>query len=313
MLPVTVINTIMYASILILLCVGFSFTHMMEGFPNFSHTSYASIGTMFTYILVRLLGQNPYTAWPLAAILNGLVAVAIYLIIVAPMKRGGANGIHITFAMFALNYLIASLMAVFSFWVMKRYPFNTSGFLLRAYDFRFVGYPGILFTAPLICVILVFGLHLFLTRVKFGIAIRATAEDPKLSAGLGVNTFLVHLVTWFLVGAMAGVAGAALPLWQASGFGGDDELMMNVIAGSVLGGLDNIYGAILGGVFLAFTQRVLPSLLVNILGIWFAGYQSLTPIVVVVGVLTLEPRGLPGFAARIRKWLNSRKTRSHSA
>ncbi|MGD2201334.1 MAG: branched-chain amino acid ABC transporter permease [Candidatus Bathyarchaeota archaeon] len=309
MLPVTAINTIMYASILVLLCVGFSFTHMMEGFPNFSHTSYASIGTIFTFILVRLLGQNPYLAWPLSAILNGLVAVAIYLLVVIPMQRGGAKGITMTFAMFALNYVIAALMAVFSFWVMLNYDFHTSGFILRTYDFRFMGYPGILFTAPLTCILLVTGLHLFLTRIKFGIAIRATAEDPDLSSNLGVDTFKVHVAIWFMVGALAGIAGAAIPLWQATGFGGSDKLMMNVIAGSVLGGLDSIYGAIIGGIFLAFTQRVLPILMVQTFGNWVAGYQSLTPIVVIVTVLFFEPRGIYGFVRKTRGRLERRMAR----
>ena len=302
MLSVTVINTLMYASILVLLSIGFSFTHMMEKFPNFSHTSYASIGTMFTFILVRILDQNPYIAWPIAAILNGIVAIAIYLIIVVPMQRHGATGIHITFAMYALNYLIAAIMAIFSFWVMKNFDFRTAGFMIRQYDFSFLGYPGIVFTAPLTCVILVTSLHIFLTRNKFGIAIRATAEYPYLSSSLGVDTFKVHIVTWFLVGAMAGVAGAALPLWEVTGFGGNDELMINVIAGSVLGGLDNIYGAIIGGAFLAFTQRILPSILILTFGQWIAGYQSLTPIIVVVSILTIEPRGILGIISRLKDW-----------
>jgi branched-subunit amino acid ABC-type transport system permease component len=62
MLSATTIGTVIYASMLILLCVGFSFTHMMEKFPNFAHISYANIGTLFTYTLVRLMGWNPYAS-----------------------------------------------------------------------------------------------------------------------------------------------------------------------------------------------------------------------------------------------------------
>jgi branched-subunit amino acid ABC-type transport system permease component len=149
MLSATTIGTVIYASMLILLCVGFSFTHMMEKFPNFAHISYANIGTLFTYTLVRLMGWNPYASWPVAALFNGLTAVGIYLLIVRPMKTRGANQIHITFAMFALVYLLRSLMLVYSFWIMKAFGFYSGWFLLKNYDFTINGLPAIFFAAPL--------------------------------------------------------------------------------------------------------------------------------------------------------------------
>lgn len=294
MLTVTAIGSIMYASILILLCIGFSFTHMMEKFPNFAHTSYASIGTIFTFAMVRIGGYNPYFAWPIASLASGLISVILYIIIVRPMQRRGTSRIHITFALFALSYVINSTLAVFSYWVMVTQGYRTEGFILRRYDFALMGLPGILFMAPVTCISLVILLHLFLTKSKFGIAIRATAEDPHLATTLGVNILHVHITSWFLTGAMAGLAGAVLPLWQATGFSGSDTLMMNVIAGSVLGGLNNIYGAIIGGLALAFTQRILPGVLIRIFGIWIAGYQSLFPLLIIIAILFIEPEGILG-------------------
>ncbi|MFB0557687.1 MAG: branched-chain amino acid ABC transporter permease [Candidatus Bathyarchaeia archaeon] len=294
MLTPIVIGTIMYASMLVLLCIGFTFTHMIEKFPNFAHTSYASIGTLFAYNFVRLWGYNPYAAWPFAALLGGFFGVALYVLIVLPMQKIGTSGIHITFAMFALTYVINAVLAVFSYWVMIKYGFRTGRFMLKTYDFTFNGLPGILFMAPVTSIALVTLLHLFLTRSKFGVAIRATIEDPELASGLGVNTFRVHIASWFLTGAIAGLAGAALPLWQPTSLSGSDQLMMSVIAGSVLGGLDNIYGAIVGGVAFAYAQRILPGVLIRAFGIWIAGYEPLVPVLVITIVLWLEPRGITG-------------------
>ena len=89
MLSATAIGFILYVSMLVLLCTGFTFTHMMEGFPNLAHTSFATIGTMWAYHTVRLWGLNPYLAWPSAALLNGLVGVAIYLTVVRPISARG--------------------------------------------------------------------------------------------------------------------------------------------------------------------------------------------------------------------------------
>lgn len=307
MLSVTAIGTIMYASILVLLCIGFSFTHMMEKLPNFAHISYAYIGTLFAYVLVRLGGWNPYASWPVAALFNGLTAVGIYLLIVRPMQRRGANGIHITFALFALTYLLRSLMLVFSFWILKTYGFASGWFILRTYDFEYNGLPGILYVAPITSVALFVLLHFFLTRTKFGIAIRATAEAPQLASSLGVDIPRAHLATWFMTGAMAGLAGAALPLWQPMDLSNSDDLMINVVAGSVLGGLDNVYGAIIGGITLALTQRVLPVVLARAFGPWIAGYQTLVPIIVIFVVLIVEPLGVVGMLSRLSRWIERKR------
>jgi branched-chain amino acid transport system permease protein len=294
MLSITAINGIMYASILILLCIGFSFTHLMEKFPNLTHTSFATIGTMIAYALSRLQGLNPYLSWPIAALLTGLVSVVLYLLVVRPIQRSGGGGIQITFAMFALTYIINSVLATFSFWVMVTQDFPSYGFVLRHLDFSINGLPGALFTVPLICIVLVTLLHLFLRRSKYGIAIRATADDPNLAVSLGINVFHIHLASWFMTGALAGLAGAALPLWQPTSLEGSDRLMINVIAGSVLGGLDNIYGAIIGGLFLSFTQMVLPTLLMRAVGTWIGAYISLVPLLIIITVLFIEPQGLTG-------------------
>jgi branched-chain amino acid transport system permease protein len=124
-----------------------------------------------------------------------IYGVGIYLLIVHPMQRRGANSIHITFVLFTLTYLLRSLMRMFSFGILKTYGFASGWFALRTYDFEYNGLPGILYVAPITSIVLFVLLHFFLTRTKFGIAIRATAEDHQLASGLGVNTPLAHLDT----------------------------------------------------------------------------------------------------------------------
>ena len=51
-----IVSVALNVSILVMLCIGFTFTYMMEKFPNFAHTSFASLGTICTYYLVRFFG-----------------------------------------------------------------------------------------------------------------------------------------------------------------------------------------------------------------------------------------------------------------
>ena len=285
----------LYASMMILLSIGFTLTHMMERFPNFAHTSYATIGTAVVFTFTRILGFNPYLSWPFAAILSGLVGIVLFILVVRPLQQLGASMIKLTFVMISLSYLINSTLAMFSFWVLRTFRFRTASFMLRGYDFQFLGLPGITFVAPITSLVLVIVLHFFLTRTRFGIAMRATVENPTLASSPGVNIFHVHLASWFLTGALAGIAGAAIPMWQPTSVSGSDPLMMTVIAGSVLGGLDDIYGAIIGGFTLAFSQVILPSLFIRFLGIWVAGYTSLFPMIIIFSILWFKPEGITSF------------------
>ena len=282
----------LYASMMVILSIGFTLTHMIEKFPNFAHTSVATVGTVVVFTFTRIMGFNPYFAWPFAAILSGLVGIVLFILVVRPLQQIGTSRIKLTFVIIALSYLINSTLAMFSWWVLITFRFSTASFMLRGYDFQFLGLPGITFVAPVTSLVLVFVLHSFLTRTRFGIAMRATVENPTLASSLGVNTFHVHLASWFLTGAMAGIAGAAIPMWQPTSVSGSDQLMMTVIAGSLLGGLDNIYGAIIGGFTLAFSQVILPSLLMRYLGIWIAGYIPMFPLIIIFSILWFKTEGI---------------------
>ena len=298
MLSATSIGMMIQVSILVLLCVGFSFTHMIEKFPNFAHTSFVSIGIMCTYTMVRLWGFNPYMAWPVASLANGLVGIAIYLLMVRPIRNAGSGAIRLTFALFSLTFVIKSVLSIYSYWVMRTQGFRAIGFMLRDFDFEFLGLPGIAILAPLTSLALVVALHIFLTRTKFGISIKATSENPQLASTLGININRVHLASWFITGALAGLAGAAIPLWEYTNLSYSDALMIDVMAGSILGGLDNIYGAMVGGTALAFIQTALPGILLGPFGLGIAKFKPLIPIAVIIVILMYEPKGLTSILAR---------------
>lgn len=304
MLPL-IVDDFIYACLLVILCVGFSLTHIMEKFPNFAHAELAGIGTMFIFTFTRLWGYSPYLGWPFASLLGGAVGVALYALVVRPIRRVGSGGIILTFAMFPVSQILVSVLTTYSIWVMMTHRFSTRGFILRGSDFSWMGYPGVLFVAPLICVALVASLHLFLTRVKLGIAIRATADDPELATCLGVEVSRIHLVSWFLSGAMSALAGAFIPLYEKTTLGGSDELLISVIAGSVLGGLNNIYGAVVGGFAVALAQRTFPRLLTD-LNVPLYGLKRVVPVVVIISVIMFEPDGILGIVSRARLYLKRR-------
>jgi branched-chain amino acid transport system permease protein len=178
-------------SMLVILCLGFTWTFMMEKFPNFAHTSYASLGTMVSFYLVIIWGFNPYLAMPISALAGGLLGIILYLGVVKVIQQHGSREITLSFTFYILSQIISSILGIFSYWFLISNRIVTRGFMLTRYDFRWNGIPGISIAAPIIMTFLVISFHSFLNLTKFGIAMRATAENEDLAANLGISLFFL--------------------------------------------------------------------------------------------------------------------------
>ncbi len=214
------ISTILNVSLLVILCLGFTFTFMMEKFPNFAHTSFASIGTAVTYYLVKFYGWNPYYTWPLSMLIGGLVGVALYLIIVKRLKERAFNDITLTFTFYIISQIIVQCLAIFSYWILTSSKYQSNGFVLYNFDFRWNGIQGVGIVAPLTALFLVVILEGFLKYSKHGIAMKATAEDEELAMSLGVNVPMIHVASWFISGSLAALAGSIIPMWLSTSVDG---------------------------------------------------------------------------------------------
>ena len=312
MISDAVIGIVIQMGMVVLLCIGFTFTYQIEGFPNFAHIGFTLIGTTITFTMTKLLGINPYLSWPVSMIMCGLLGVALYVFLVNPIKRRRDGNIAITIAFYALSIVIETVVGVYSYWIVTSRHETTRGFVLKQFDFTFLDIPGVAIMTPLASVCLVVILYVFLSRTRFGLAIRAVSENEDLSAVFGINTSRIHMASWFIVGALAGLAGSIIPLWTSMRGSFGDEMLITVMAGSIIGGLDSIYGAVIGGVLITLFQKGLVLTMMNFethgrpllinFSIIILGFGKLIPIMFIVGILMLMPDGITGYI-KSKKWV----------
>ena len=139
-------------------------------------------------------------------------------------------------------------------------------------------------------------LYLIVQRTKMGTAMRAVSEDRDAAAMMGINVDKVIVFTFILGGSMAGIGGVlyAMVYKQVYFFMGFFP-GIKAFSAAVLGGIGNIPGAMIGGVFLGVVESVGPALFLDGLGIT-APYQlrDLIAFTMLVMVLIFRPQGLLG-------------------
>ncbi len=154
------------------------------------------------------------------------------------------------------------------------------------------GRPGIVYVGLGTCLVIVFYLYYFLTRTKTGISLRALAEDEQLAEVMGISSFRMHCLAWFISGGLAALAGSIIVIHQGMTPAGADGMLVAVMTGAILGGLDNIFGAVIGGVFIGLAQKVLSTVLFWVFGLNAITWAGIYPIIFLVIALVFFPNGV---------------------
>jgi len=167
-------------------------------------------------------------------------------------------------------------------------------------DFRILKFQAVVILAA---ALMMAALYAFVQKTKMGKAIRAVSEDKEAASLMGIGIDRMIVTTFVIGGISAGAAGVlyALMFKQVHFFMGFIP-GIKAFTAAVLGGIGNIPGAMLGGIFLGLVESVGPSLFLDGLGI-VAPYQLKDAIAftMLVLVLIFRPTGLLGERLAVKK------------
>jgi branched-chain amino acid transport system permease protein len=145
----------------------------------------------------------------------------------------------------------------------------------------------------LIVSVIVVSILMFIFRfTKIGLAMRATAEDEQVTRSLGIKATTVYALVW-VIACVVGVVGGIL-LGGVSGVSPPlEDIGLKALAVVILGGLDSIGGAILGGIILGILENLASGYLDPLMPSG-GGLATVFPFIVMLAVLILKPHGLFG-------------------
>ncbi|HTY74195.1 MAG TPA: branched-chain amino acid ABC transporter permease [Candidatus Nanoarchaeia archaeon] len=288
-------DAVVTSSLLALLTIGLSLTYLTTRVPNFAHGTFASVGIYVGVVVTEVMGLNVYLGLIPGFFVGALVAVAQYLLFLRPMTRRNANVTTLMVATVAFDIFLIAILNIFADYLSNAFHVEARYFQFFSLDFTLFGIKGLVFVAPILVVGVVVGLYLLLNRTKFGIAMRATIENPPLAGTIGINTDMVYIASWFLAGGIAGLAGSVIPLWYIGNTNvGSDFFLISIFAAAVVGGVYSINGAILGGLIIGLAQSVIIDVLALYIGAWIIPYQPIIPLIAMIVTLLLAPNGITG-------------------
>jgi len=252
---------------------------------NLAHGAFIMLGAYTSWYLYTDLGVDPFLGLPITAAAMFVLGYALQrgllnLVVRAPMF----NTLLITFGLEVVLTYLAQLAFSADFRTINP-PYAGNSYALGP-----VTLPMARLAAFGVAVALTLGMWLFLLHSRLGRAIRATAQNLVAARLYGVEPRHLYAVTFGLGLALAGAAGGLYgTVSQINPYIGA-TLTAKCFAISIIGGLDNPLGVLVGGLFLG----IIESLTTLYVGPTFADVASFG---ILVLVLFLRPSGLLGRAA----------------
>lgn len=289
-------------SIYALIALGYTMVYGILRMINFAHGDVFMAGAFIGYFVASYFGQTGFLESNLvlsliiitlvAAATAAAIAVMLERIAYRPLRRAPRLVPLIT-AIGASFFLEYAFLGLFGSGI-KGYP-DIAALKGRVVIFGV----EILKTQVVVIVaaiVMLIALWFFVQRTKMGKAIQAVSEDKDAAALMGINVDRSIMITFLVGGALAGAAGVlyALLFRQVYFFMGFFP-GLKAFTAAVLGGIGNIAGAMVGGLFLGIAESLFPNLVLDGLGIP-APYQlkDALAFLLLVLVLIFRPTGILG-------------------
>jgi branched-chain amino acid transport system permease protein len=292
-LVIQILNSIFYAAVLFLIAAGLSLIYGVMRIVNLAHGNFYAFGAYVSAWAVgglfaagssglALAGQ--LLLLPIGAFAVAALGAVIEPTLLRPLYRRPEE--YILLITFGLLMIIEDVLKL----VFGGTPLTAGTIMDNMGSIRIGGllYPAYNLAVIGIGVLACIGLWWFVYRTRFGVILRATSQDRRMAAAMGLNVGRVYVQAFAIGCFMAGLGGAVVVPAQAAVLGmGVDALILAFVV-IVIGGLGSLEGALVGALIVSFVRTA---------GVQFFPEVELAVLyLIAAAVLLIRPTGLFGRA-----------------
>ncbi len=295
-----IINGLVLGSMYALVALGYTMVYGIIGLINFAHGDVLMVGALTSWTIIRMMtgdsgGLPGWLVLLLATLIAMVVCGALNYTIEKLAYRPLRNSPRLAPLITAIG--MSLLLQTFAMIIWEPNP--------KAYPAQLTTEPielgGAVISVTQVVILGVTamtlaGLMYLVNKTNLGRAMRATAENPRVAALMGIKPDVVISAT-FIIGAMlAAIAGV---MW-ASNYGTVQHAMgfmpgLKAFVAAVMGGIGNLAGAVVGGIALGLIESLGAGYLGQLTGgVLGSQYVDIFAFIVLALVLTLRPSGLLG-------------------
>ncbi|RCW73705.1 branched-chain amino acid ABC transporter permease [Pseudorhodoferax soli] len=295
-----IINGLVMGSMYALVALGYTMVYGIINLINFAHGEVLMVGALTSWSVIGLMQQNMAgtPGWVIlfiAMVIACVVAAALNFVIEKVAYRPLRNSPKLAPLITAIGVSILLQTLAMIIWKpnYKAYP------TLLPSDPIHIGGAVISPTQVLILGLTAVSLALLMWLVNFtklGRAMRATAENPRVAALMGVKPDVVISATFIIGAVLAAIAG----VMYASNYGTAQHAMgflpgLKAFTAAVFGGIGNLGGAVVGGILLGLIEAIGSGYIGQLTGgVLGSHYSDIFAFIVLIIILTLRPSGLLG-------------------
>ncbi len=284
-----VLNGVITGTILALTGVGATLVFGIHRIANFAHGEYLTFGAYVGLILNTGLAQNLAISALGAVAATALLALAIHLLVLKPLRGRGL--VAMSLITVGIGLMLRNVIFMVAGPQIRQYAIDQSA----VYDLGIARIsPGQL-VAIVITVVVAPAIAIFLGRTPLGKSMRAVADNRDLAAVAGIDVERVGAYVWILAGGLAGLGGTMFAAVQGAfdpnlGF----EVLFLIFTTVVLGGIGSAYGALVAGLVLGLVMEL--STWSGFAGGLEARFKPVLAFVALIALLLYRPHGLFGRA-----------------
>src|SRR5438132_765046 len=256
-LALQVLNSLFYAAVLFLIAAGFSLIFGVMGIVNMAHGSFYALGAYVTaWAVIKASGTVPpgalYLFLLLGAIAVAVIGLAIEPTLIRPFYRRPEE--YQLLVTFGLLLVVDDVIRL----VWGGTPLTASGLVDYLGLVSIGGLPYPVYNIVMIGVggVAALGLWAFVYRTRFGVLLRATAQDRRMAAALGIDIGRIYLLAFGIGCLMAGLGGAIVVPTQAAVLGMGVEVLVISFVVVVIGGLGSLEGALVGALIVSALRTI---------------------------------------------------------
>lgn len=249
-----VINGFSLGSVYALIAVGYSLVYSILLFSNFAHGGFLVIGGYICYFMLRSLEVGIFASSAAALVGAGVCAVIVEKMAYKPIRERTPVTLYMLIASMGMSIVIENLFVV------------TIGGRFRALPPVIPTQPITLFggvttsafdlLSLLTSVVFLAALQMFLTRTKWGLAIRAASYNLKIAGLMGVNVGRLISIVFFVAGLLAAVGGIFLSVRYTLYPQLGAMITTKAFVAAVIGGLGSLPGAVVGSLILGLAEML---------------------------------------------------------